>query len=550
MGLREQFSEIRRLEQIAACLFKHEFYSLITALQIKRHLPLRKQISLDTKEFKKVQPHILRGVFEELGGAFLKLGQMISLRPDLVGFEFAKEFEKMLDSVPPEDFKTIVKVIRQNLKGGMHNFKEFDSNPLASGSIAQVHKAVLENGKHVAVKVQRPGIREKFMEDISIIESLAKSLSANPDWQFVDLYGLVEEFKKYTLKELDFNHEAISMVRFRKNFQGNESIVIPQVYRHYSNDKILVMEFVEGIDIHRIRHRLSPSEKRHVVETISGMAIKQIFEDGFFHADLHPGNIMYLRSRKIAVLDYGIVGYLDRELKENLFGLFSALVKGDLIEIADSLIELNVGHEDIDREALKAGLHYTLSDFYNQSVDSLPMGEVFGNALETARRSKLKMPSNLVLIGKTLLTIDGLCRELDSDFNFVRFAKPFIKKISKEELSPRRLKEQTLSAALGLKRLITRTPRYLENFNRQISLVDSRLGKYEQMAEAYQESMARTSKSILYSLFAISLMITSALLIDKGPIYKEIPIYSFLGLCVTLIMLITVLKTLNTKNRR
>jgi ubiquinone biosynthesis protein len=550
MGLREKLYEIRRLEQIAACLFKHELHHLIDSLKIRHHLPLHKKLSLRKSQLQVVQPQILREVFEELGGAFLKLGQVISLRPDLVGIEFAKEFEKVLDSVPPENFRAVVSVIRENLKGGMRNFVEFDSNPIAAGSIAQVHRAVLADGRKVAVKVHRPDIKEKFLQDISIMENFAERLRSDPKWQFVDAVELVQEFKKYTLKELDFNHEAVNMVRFRKNFEGDDSVVIPKVYRQYSNDKVLVMELVDGIDIYKVRNRLSDQEKLHVVKTISRMVIKQIFEDGFFHADLHPGNIMYLRNRKIALLDYGIVGYIDTELKEKLFDLFSAIVNGNLIKVADSFIELNVGSQDIDREALKAGLHYTLSDFYDQPLDSLPLGEVFRNALETARRSKLRMPSNLVLLSKSLLTMDGLCRELSHSFNLVRFAKPLLQDISKRELRPKNLAEHTISAALSLKRLVINAPRYLENFNRQVSLIDSRLTKYEQLAEDYQEGMIQTAKSIFYSVFVISLMITSALLVDKGPLYNGIPIYSFLGLCATLLMLITILRTLNAEKRR
>jgi len=184
MGLREKLYEIRRLEQIAACLFKHELHHLIDSLRIRRHLPLHKKLSFRKSQLQVVQPQILREVFEELGGAFLKLGQVISLRPDLVGIEFAKEFEKVLDSVPPENFRAVVSVIRENLKGGMRNFVEFDSNPIAAGSIAQVHKAVLADGRKVAVKIQRPYIKEKFLQDISIMENFAERLKSDSRWNF------------------------------------------------------------------------------------------------------------------------------------------------------------------------------------------------------------------------------------------------------------------------------------------------------------------------------------------------------------------------------
>ncbi len=550
MGLKEKLYGAKRMEQIAACLFRHELHQMIDTLKITSHLPLRNKFSLRRNPFQEAQPVILREVFEELGGAFLKLGQMISLRPDLVGYAFAKEFEKMLDSVPPESFKTVVSVIRENLKGGMGNFKEFDSNPLAAGSIAQVHKAILSDGRKVAVKIQRPGIREKFIQDISIMENFAEILSSDPKWQFLDAKNLVEEFKKYTLKELDFNNEAINMIRFRRNFEQDSSVVIPKIYRQHSNDKVLVMEYVDGIDLYKVRKRLSDKEKHHVVATVSRMVIKQIFEDGFFHADLHPGNLMYLRSRNIAMLDYGIVGYIDVELKEKLFSLFSALVNGDLIKLTDSLIDLNVGTHEVDREALKSGLHYTLSNYYNQPVESLPLGEIFNNAVDTARRSKLQLPPNLVLLSKALLTLDGFSRELSPSFNIAKFSKPLLEGYAKKALSPKKLAGEAAYAALGLKRLIINSPRYIDNFNRQIALIDTRLTKYEELVGEYNQGMMRTARAIFYSVFVIALMVSSAILIDKGPLYKGIPIYSFLGLSATLLILITILRTLNIRTRR
>ncbi len=550
MRFSEKFYEMKRLEQIASCLFKHELHYLIDLLKIKMHLPLHKQLALKKTLISETHPAVLREIFEELGGAFLKLGQVISLRPDLVGIELSKEFEKVLDEVPPESFRTVVEVINKNLPHGMKTFREFNSHPIASGSIAQVHAAVLDDGRKVAVKIQRPHIREIFIRDIAIMRTLAERLKENPHFEFFDPVEVVDEFKKYTLRELDFNHEAVNMIRFRKNLAGCSTILIPKVYKEFSNDKVLVMERANGEDIFRIKDKLKNNEKRFVVETISKMIIKQIFEDGFFHADLHPGNIMYLKKGKIAILDYGIVGYLDKELKEDLYELFIGLINGDLIKVTDSLIEINVGDKDIDREALKSGLHYSLSDFYDTSMEKLPVGEVFKNMIDTAARSQLRLPSNFVLLGKSLFTVEGFCRELSPDFNIVRYAKPTLKHLAKKEFSPNKLAKDAINTAVGLKKLVVNAPRYVEDFTHKIDLIEDRVTKYEAILKDYHEWMIRIAQSVIYSILLIPILITSSILMGKEPLWFGISAYSFIGYGISLLLMLAILRAINKKTRR
>ena len=550
MKLSERFYELKRLEQIAACLFKHELHYLIEILKIRMHLPVHKQLRLKKTLAYETQPAVLREIFEELGGAFLKLGQVISLRPDLVGYELSKEFEKVLDEVPPESFKTVVEVINKNLQHGMKTFREFNSHSLAAGSVAQVHSAVLADGKKVAVKIQRPHVRETFIQDISIMKILAQRLKENPHFDFLDPLELVEEFRKYTMRELDFNHEAINMIRFRRNFSAVPTVQIPKVYKQFSNDKVLVMELLEGHDIFRLKDKLKGQDKTFVVETVSKMIIKQIFEDGFFHADLHPGNIMYLKKRKIGLLDYGIVGYLDKELKERLFDLFVGIINGDLIKVTDSLIEFNVGDKDIDREALKSGLHYTLADFYNAPLEKLPVGEVFRNMIDTATRAQLRLPSNFVLLGKSLFTVEGFCRELCPEFNLVSYARPELKRLARKELSPKKLARDALSAAIGLKKLVVNAPRYVENFTRQVDLIEDRVSKYEAIIKDYNEWMIRGAKALVYSIILAPLLIAAALLAGREPQYLNISIYSFIGFGISLLLIIAILRTLTKKTGR
>jgi ubiquinone biosynthesis protein len=242
------------------------------------------------------------------------------------------------------------------------------------------------------------------------------------------------------------------------------------------------------------------------------------------------------------------VGYLDTETKEKLFSLFIGIIKGNLIAVTDSLIDLNVGYKDIDREALKAGLHSTLSDYYDRPLDHLPIGEVFQNAIDTARKSQIKLPGNLVLLGKSLFTVDGFGRELCPGFNIVQYARPFLKDLTKKRLKPKDLAEETLTAALGFKKMLLNAPRYVDNLNRQVTLIEDRITRYEDIVEKYHDWMTRITRAVIYAVLLTPIMITSALMIGKGPIIAGIPIISVLGFASCILLLISMLYTLNRKN--
>lgn len=338
-GLYKKIGEAKRLEQIASCLFRHELGFLIYAMKLKIHLPLAKTIKVKKSAIAEhTQAKVFREIAEELGGAFLKLGQMLSLRPDLVGKEISKEFEKLLDNVPPEKSEDIQKMVELHMPQGMPAFKHFNHEPIAAGSVAQVHKAILKDGTVVAVKVERPLVKEKFEQDIALMNMLAQRLKDSINISFADPVEIVEEFRKYTIKELDFSHEAKNMERFRLLFKSQDKIIIPRIYKEYCSSQILVMEFIEGIPMSKAPE-LSKQQRENIIHNVTESVFHQIFEEGFFHADIHPGNLLLVGKDKLALLDFGIMGYIDRELKEKLTELFVALVEADLDKVADVLID-------------------------------------------------------------------------------------------------------------------------------------------------------------------------------------------------------------------
>ncbi|MCB9358982.1 AarF/ABC1/UbiB kinase family protein [Candidatus Woesearchaeota archaeon] len=516
---------IKRLKDVASALFEFEFHHISARLNLSKYLPFHKRLEPDTKV--NADPETLRKLFERLGGAFIKLGQLLALRPDLIGRDYGKEFEKLLTDVPPEDDVVITGIVKDI------PFSKFNAKPLGSASIAQVHKATL-NGKIVAVKIKRPGVEKKFDEDIAIMEFLAHKIKEKYNPSFVDPVEVVEEFKKYTEKEMDFNHEAANIRRFASNFKGSRDIVIPKVYEQYSTRDILVMKFEEGKNI--LHGKKTPG----LIKKVTNAVYKMLFEDRFFHADLHPGNI-YVQGSKVVLLDFGIVGHIDKILERKLFHLFSSLVNGNLEGVADALQEINIGKEEPDVAYLREGLYNVLADYYDQPLQKMHFGKIFYGAIDVARRSRIKVPAQLVLFGKSIVTMEGFCRQVDPNFNVIRNAKPFVKKVIKKELSPRKLLNQAKDFTWQLHELVASTPETVRNVIRRFNMMEERIVDIDNTFQRLINVMWKGVRLMTSAIVLLAFIIASLMLIDYEPMYYGFSLYSLVGFGISLGLLIYVI---------
>ena len=521
---------LRRLREIVAVLFDYEMHHFIKVLGLKSHLPFHKKFEpLDTHFV--TQPETVREIFEKLGGAFIKLGQLLALRPDLIGSDYSKEFEKLLLDVPPED-PIVIKGLIRNIP-----FTKFYEKPLGSASIAQVHRAVL-NGKTVAVKIKRPDAEMKFEEDIKIMEYLAKKIKEKYDPSYVDPINIVEVFKKYTENELDFLHEASNIRKFAKNFKNTKGIKIPQVYGDYTTKDILIMEYIEGKNILEIKLK-----NKGVIRKVTDAVYKMLFEDRFFHADLHPGNI-YIKGNLIIFLDFGIVGHIDKVLERKLFHLFSALVGGDVEKVAEALLEINSSNQEPDAQYLREGLYDVLGDYYDQPIEKMDFGKIFYGAIEVARKSHIKVPAQLVLFGKSLVTMEGFCREIDPKFNVVRNAKPFVNKIMKKELSPTSILKKGKDIAFQIHEFVVEFPRVIMDLTRKFSLVEERIIDMDITFKLLTRVLWKVGKLISLTLLFMSFFVASFVVREMNPQYNGFSIYSIIGLVISALFLIDIVRLL------
>lgn len=545
MSVKRGARGLLRLEQIAVVLAELELFHWIEVLELKGYLPFHRvtpaELRYDT------QPKTVRAMLEHLGGAFLKLGQVLALRPDLVGAEYSREFEKLLEAVPPEPWERIAETIARHVPGGLEAFARISRQPLASGSIAQVHRATLSDGTAVAVKVRRKNIREQFASDITLMRMLAERYAAKQGTAVWDANAVVDAFEAYTARELDLRHELRNMESFAKNFAGQRQVHIPKVYPELSSEAVLVMEYIDGERLLSFRQSTNHKRRQRIVHTIVAMAYQQLFADGFFHADLHAGNIFVEQHDRIALLDYGIVGYVDAELKQRLLALFRALTAGEMERTAQVLLSLHVGDAQPNMAELREGLYFALRAYYNEQLAHIPVGKVLMDCIETARRAGLRLPAQLVLFAKSIVTLEGMCAAIDPSFNIIASAKPFLRALERHAASPRNIARQAKALTAQAVHALAELPLLAGKVDRHLRTIDTRIVAIDETFRLLAHVVLRVSKLITAAVLLAAVLLTSALLVRTEPQWHGISLYSLFGAGMALLLLFLIIALMRRK---
>ena len=338
-------------------------------------------------------PQRTRLVCEELGPTFVKLGQILSIRPDLIPREFAEEFSKLQDEVPPFSFGEVEKQFKKELgKSTNELFAEFDKRPIAAASLSQVHKAKLISGETVAVKIQRPNIGKVVETDISILFSLVKFIEKRfISGQLFQLVEIIKEFSQSIRKELDFVNEGHNIEKFRINFRESETVHIPKVYWELTTKRILTMEFIEGTKISKIiNSENSKFDKKIISSRGIDMILKQILIDGFFHGDPHPGNIFIMKNNIIAPIDFGMVGRIEESTMINMADFLTAAISNDANKIVRILEDMDIINSEMDLKKIKAEISYFIDKYYNIPLKQLEMGKIIEEIMEIMIQHQIK----------------------------------------------------------------------------------------------------------------------------------------------------------------
>ncbi|NOG84324.1 MAG: AarF/ABC1/UbiB kinase family protein [Planctomycetes bacterium] len=477
-----------------------------------------------------------RKVLEELGPAFIKLGQILSTRPDIVPLEFCKEFEKLQDKVPPFELNKVEEVIQRELKKSTHElFNNFSDTPVAAASLSQVHYAELKSGEKVVVKVQRPNIKKVITTDLKILEGLAKLLEKHmEESRAYNPVAIVDEFQESILKEIDFNAEATNVVRFQLNFKDDATVYVPKIFRHVSTGKVLTLERIEGTKItDRDQIEKLGLDRRQIAVNGADAILKQVFIDGLFHADPHPGNIFIIEGNKIVFLDYGMVGRIDEETKDQLATILTAIIERDVSEISDTFLAMGM-IEGVDVRKLNLGLSIIMDSYYGVPLKDLRVGPLLVDIVKLVTQYKVKVPPELFLLAKTVLTIESIGKSLYPEFDMVAQAKPFVVTLLKSRYSPKKIAKEIRKFAKDLNRLKNNLPKDLNLILNKIKKGTLKIDFEHKGLEDLILHMDKVSNRIAFSVIIAALVIGSSIIMqtDKGLLLLGFPVLGIVGFLV------------------
>ena len=534
----QKIRDIRRFNQILRILTKHGFGFAIQQLHLERHVIGRGVIKIrmlkrftEPQESRSVR---LRKVLEELGPTFIKLGQILSVRPDLVPIDLCDELSKLQDQVPPFDYGDIKKQIKESLGSYPEElFSAFNSTPIAAASLGQAHQARLKTGEDVVVKVQRPDIRRTIETDIDILYTLAQLAGRYmADIKVLDPNSIVNEFSKVITKEIDFTHEAHNIDKFCKNFKDSVTVRIPKVFWEYTRSKVITTEEIKGIRLNDYLNQPHSSEEKRTVALNGANAIlQQIFVDGFFHADPHPGNIFILPDNVVAFVDFGIVGRLDEDSRDAIVSLLIAVSMKNARGIIKALESLGAFTEEVPIRSFKHDINDFMERYYDIPLKQIEISTVLQQAIDSMLRYKLKIPHQFHVLFKAITTIDGVARQLDPEFNTISHTRPFVEKLVRERHDPSRMLKDAALYSSELLDIIKIIPRDAYEILKKIKTGRLKIEFEHQGLSKFISEMDKSSNRVSFSLVISALIIGSSLIImaNKGPLVYGFPVLGVLG---------------------
>ncbi|MFW6051186.1 MAG: ABC1 kinase family protein [Myxococcota bacterium] len=461
----------------------------------------------------------IRLVLQDLGPSFIKLGQIVSTRPDLIPEDVIVELKKLQDEVPPEPFEPIKQQIEADLGATIEElFEDLQETPLASASIAQVHRARLRTADgpaDVVVKVQRPRVRSTVERDVDLLYWLAHAVERSmPETRVYQPVKLVSEFDRAVTAEMDFAIEADNAERFAKNFEGVPFVKFPKVYRQASSRRVLTLEYLDGKKVYAALDAGMSGEAiaKRAVEVI----IKQIFEDGFFHADPHPGNVFIMGTDEdpvIAMIDLGLVGQLTPKMRDRTIDLMVAAVREDYRGIADALWAIGSPREKVDRDAFEAEVTMLAQKYIGKRLQDIEMSALIRDLVYGARKYDIEMPPDFVMVGKALMTVEGVGKEIYPELDVFEEVKPYFLRLMYQRYSPERVTQDAIRSLMRLSSAAGEMPLQMQEI-----LDDLRKGAFRlQVRDVSLRDAADTlGRRIFTGIGVASLFVSAAILIGQG----------------------------------
>ena len=520
--------EMKRASQVVRTCVRHGLGYFVHQFGLRWHLPFLERLMVVHSKRPDSVPTRVRLVLEELGGAFVKLGQLLSLRPDLVPPAFCEEFKQLLDHTSPLSYNTVKQCIEEELHQPLHEvFPSFSRHPLGSASVAQVHRATLTSEKEVVVKIMRPKVEEQFRADIDLLFYFARKIQQHTGNTAFSPVVIVEEFEKYTQNELDFFVEARNLERFHHFFAKYTTIAVPQVFWKETTHHILVMQFLDGIKLSDAKNLPQTVDRRALARRILDVALAQIFELGMFHADLHPGNILVLPRGKIGLLDFGLIGELDEKYRLLGIELFAALVQKDPRRVAQTLLKTGISSPRTNVQVFERDVELIMTEWYAKARQNehVRVSNMMQHLFEVCVQNGIRMPSDVVILGKALVTAEGTAYDLDPSLDFVEYAKARMIVLSKKKNTVKAVASSALKKGYAFTEAVWNLPQQTLSLMEHLSQDTIRIGIADTDVKHLGLDISLSSNRISYSLLISALIISGALLVDVGP--KILLGYSF-----------------------
>lgn len=511
---------------------KHGFHNVAEKVKLGKFVVARLSASADVEKFS--APERLRMSFEELGPTFVKLGQLLATRPDLIPEEYVTEFEKLHDNVQPVSYATIEEVLKKEFGPELRaRFSYIDQQPLGSASIAQVHRATLNTGEHVVIKVQRPGIIQTINDDLNVLYLLAELLHTYvPETRMYNPMGIVDEYFKTLDLETNFVVEANNIRRFQQNFAHEAKVKIPKVYMELTTEHILTMEALPGTPLSKDealkQEGIDPNE---VIRTGLRAYMKMVFLDGLFHGDLHAGNFFVLPGNQIGLIDFGVVGRLNNKTQSAIANMLLALAKEDYERLAYEYVDLAPFTDKVNIDLFARDLRQLIAPYYGLTMRNVNLGKILMSSSAIAARHHLIVPTELMLFFKSIVSVEGLGRKIIKDFDFLQYSLEMAGELVKHQFEPGRMMQDMTQVLRESKSFINALPRQANFLLRKINSPDHAFRLHVREIEDLKKSVEASFNLTFLGLIIGSLILSASLIsVHEAKNYiAGIPTLSFIG---------------------
>lgn len=543
LGIKVNARSLRRVRQVIGVLIGYGFESLIEYLHLTqfmaRGVRLFRRSGGDLAQLSPAER--MRLALEELGPSFIKLGQLLSTRPDIIPRNYLQEFSKLQDQVPGFTFSQVRTCIREELGGEIEDlFATFSEKPIAAASIAQVHVATLMSGEEVVVKIRRPGIVDEVETDIEVLMGLALLAERHfSEKSSFDPTELVKEFARSIRHELELSREGRTIERMSGYFADDPTLSFPHVYWDVTSSGVLTLECIHGIKVSNlVALEEAGLDKKLIARRGADAFIRQVLEHGFFHGDPHPGNVFILPENVICLLDFGMMGRLDSSSREFFLDFLLSVVSKDPDRIISLLIYSGDISDTLDSRALKRDLSDFIDDFYELPFAEMSVGRILGDLIVLIAAYRIHFRPDFMMLAKALVTVEGMGRMLDPEFDMVERVRPFVEKAAADRLSMGHVAQEVGASLQSYYRLARTLPDDLKEILNRLNRNKFKIDLEHRGLEHFIRELDKSGNRLSSSLIIAALLVGSSLIMqtEKGIQFLGMPIFAFLGYTIAGLM--------------